>query len=460
MIDLSYVVHARVCIQGHSICRVLILYTLEMFAKALLLAPLLLAGAVPTPAETQVLLVTRQHPIALDVPCAMSLGSYGSVSGSDQIYLASASCVESQFDNLASGLQQGSMIPLEANEGSEKRLFWLGEAGVEGMIRATGEQGPLEGVFEAVQEKADTLAEERNLARSGSQKVLAAIKGDATASFHLERLYQSGHSLIFSASSDLIPILDTLIPSHLSLVALPELGSLTQDYAEGVRKDLAENLANLTSTLRFSPKIDKILTEGMNARQLVRDIRWLTGEASELVSRHSFTGGARQAASWIRGKFARREVRPMTYDSAAQPLVDKVQATGAECVLEPFLPGFSPNVICTYPSSIANATGMTIMSAHYDSRGSFGRIRAPGGDDDGSGSGHLLGLAQAIDKMNVKFEKPVVLAFFAGEEQGLLGSHAYASESERTIQCKYPTDGMLYRTTCKRKCDCIASGPS
>jgi Zn-dependent M28 family amino/carboxypeptidase len=69
------------------------------------------------------------------------------------------------------------------------------------------------------------------------------------------------------------------------------------------------------------------------------------------------------------------------------------------------------------------------MSAHYDSRGSFGRVRAPGGDDDGSGSGHLLGLAQAIGKMDVRFEKPVVLAFFAGEEQGLLGSHAYASQS-------------------------------
>ena len=124
--------------------------------------------------------------------------------------------------------------------------------------------------------------------------------------------------------------------------------------------------------------------------------------------------------------------------SRTYPL-DKVQATGAECVLEPFLPGFSPNVICTYPSSIANATGMTIMSAHYDSRGSFGRIRAPGGDDDGSGSGHLLGLAQAIDKMNVKFEKPVVLAFFAGEDPGLLGSHAYASQSE----CVLPVGNMV-----------------
>jgi hypothetical protein len=115
--------------------------------------------------------------------------------------------------------------------------------------------------------------------------------------------------------------------------------------------------------------------------------------------------------------------------------LEKVQATGAECNLEPFLPGFAPNIICTYPSLIANATDLTIMSAHYDSRGSFGKLRAPGGDDDGSGTGHLLGIAQAIAKQNVRFQKPVVLAFFAGEEQGLLGSHAYASEFNRQT-CK------------------------
>ncbi len=56
-------------------------------------------------------------------------------------------------------------------------------------------------------------------------------------------------------------------------------------------------------------------------------------------------------------------------------------------------------------------------------------VRAPGGNDDGSGSGHLLGIAEAIWNQEIKFEKSVTLAFFAGEEQGLLGSYAYARES-------------------------------
>jgi hypothetical protein len=39
-----------------------------------------------------------------------------------------------------------------------------------------------------------------------------------------------------------------------------------------------------------------------------------------------------------------------------------------------------------------------------------------------------LAIAEAMKEANVTFKKEVVLAFFAGEEQGLLGSAAYASE--------------------------------
>jgi Zn-dependent M28 family amino/carboxypeptidase len=85
-------------------------------------------------------------------------------------------------------------------------------------------------------------------------------------------------------------------------------------------------------------------------------------------------------------------------------------------------------VICHYPS-LHNSSERVILSAHYDSRGSFGETRAPGGDDDGSGSAHLLGVVEAIANQKVEFEKSVTVAFFAGEEQGLYGSHYYASES-------------------------------
>jgi Zn-dependent M28 family amino/carboxypeptidase len=104
-----------------------------------------------------------------------------------------------------------------------------------------------------------------------------------------------------------------------------------------------------------------------------------------------------------------------------------VEKTGAECHLEHFLSGFAPNVICFYPT-LLNSTDLVVISSHFDSRGSWGQTRAPGADDDGSGSGQLLAITEAIKNQNIQFEHQLVVAFFAGEEQGLLGSHAFAGE--------------------------------
>lgn len=71
-----------------------------------------------------------------------------------------------------------------------------------------------------------------------------------------------------------------------------------------------------------------------------------------------------------------------------------------------------------------------MLSGHYDSRGSFGMLRAPGGDDDGSGTVSILSIARAISKRGVRFHSNVQLVAFAGEEQGMLGSRAYASKKQ------------------------------
>ena len=78
-----------------------------------------------------------------------------------------------------------------------------------------------------------------------------------------------------------------------------------------------------------------------------------------------------------------------------------------------------------YSASI-NTTETVLISAHYDSRGSFGNTRAPGGDDDGSGTTGILNIARIIGAKGLKFGANVELVLFAGEEQGLLGSKAYS----------------------------------
>jgi hypothetical protein len=73
-------------------------------------------------------------------------------------------------------------------------------------------------------------------------------------------------------------------------------------------------------------------------------------------------------------------------------------------------------------------SALVLLSAHYDSRGTFGSTRAPGGNDDGSGVTHILAIARAIKENGIKFRSNVELVAFAGEEQGLIGSSSYASE--------------------------------
>ena len=53
-------------------------------------------------------------------------------------------------------------------------------------------------------------------------------------------------------------------------------------------------------------------------------------------------------------------------------------------------------------------------------------FQAPGGNDDGSGTISLLAIAHRIGELGLKFHTNVELVAFAGEEQGLFGSKAYA----------------------------------
>jgi len=69
-----------------------------------------------------------------------------------------------------------------------------------------------------------------------------------------------------------------------------------------------------------------LLIGGLSISELGKDIRYLTGEnpKSPILSRSSFSKGARLAAEWI---------------------LEEIEETGAECELKSFLPGFAPNVV-------------------------------------------------------------------------------------------------------------------
>lgn len=344
------------------------------------------------------LLITRSAPHPSIAQCLKSSyrGAYGGASGAqDHLYLPGAECLAS--DSSFVDLDAGSIVPLPLPR--HGRVVWVGQAGVDPELKMAEASGDMMESWQSILERASALMVPVN----GAQQVIAQ-PGSVEALQHSEPLtllHASPTSLIMHVPDSFLPIFDTLLPLHLVPVALP---SAKAAY-EPVPSHLVKHLADITANLKFSPQLDRIVSEGLTLDDIRRGVRWLTGEApSGIKSRHSFSDGAIKAAHWLKSK---------------------VEATGAACSLQPFMYGFAPNVICQYPS-LHESTERVILSAHYDSRGSLGLLQAPGGDDDGSGSGHLLGVAEAIKSQQVEFERSVTLAFFAGEEQGLFGSHAYA----------------------------------
>ncbi|KAK4048092.1 hypothetical protein OIV83_004962 [Microbotryomycetes sp. JL201] len=105
---------------------------------------------------------------------------------------------------------------------------------------------------------------------------------------------------------------------------------------------------------------------------------------------------------------------------------------GFACMQHEFLPHFAPMIACELPGTGErrgfNANETIVVGAHFDSRGSFGYPTAPGADDDGTGTAVVLAIARSIYEHRLTFSRKVVLALFAGEEQGLLGSAWYAKK--------------------------------
>ncbi|KZS88805.1 Zn-dependent exopeptidase [Sistotremastrum niveocremeum HHB9708] len=198
-------------------------------------------------------------------------------------------------------------------------------------------------------------------------------------------------------------MIDHLIPRFYVPVLLPS----TPLPFVPVPSSAIDRVINLIKTLKFSDQISTAVNS-ISLPQMLNDIRFLTGEdkRSTILTRHSFSTGALTAAAW---------------------LSDRFEETGAKCELRKFSEDYAPNVICRYPS-LVNTTETVILSAHYDSRGSWGSTRAPGGNDDGSGTVSLLGIARTILRKKIEFKSNVELVAFAGEEQGLVGSRAYAKE--------------------------------
>jgi hypothetical protein len=123
---------------------------------------------------------------------------------------------------------------------------------------------------------------------------------------------------------------------------------------------------------------------------------------------------------------------------ATQYLEELLTSRGFEVRRFPFeapsAPGAAPeNLQASLPGEDDTA-GILILGAHLDSIATrddefdCASDPAPGADDDGSGCAVLLEAARVLGQ--ARFRSTIRLVFFSGEEQGLLGSAAYAQQAK------------------------------
>lgn len=131
--------------------------------------------------------------------------------------------------------------------------------------------------------------------------------------------------------------------------------------------------------------------------------------------RASGTAGSRAAAEYIRAELNKYGIKGMAdgdaYDQAFAPKYNNIIGV---------IPGSDPQLQNQY----------IVLCAHYDhvghgtkenSRGPIGQIH-PGADDNASGVAALLELAKAITALPQHPPRSIILAFWDGEEDEMLGS--------------------------------------
>lgn len=94
-----------------------------------------------------------------------------------------------------------------------------------------------------------------------------------------------------------------------------------------------------------------------------------------------------------------------------------------------FNPLMAPNLVATW-TPYKDVKEFVVAGAHMDSRAEDskdGEMRAPGADDNGTGSAAMLELARLVNGTDLTFNRGLRICLFSGEEQGLLGSRALAS---------------------------------
>lgn len=151
--------------------------------------------------------------------------------------------------------------------------------------------------------------------------------------------------------------------------------------------------------------------EAITRRNAEASLRFLASDAM----------GGRLAGSdegWIAGQYIMSELEQIGYAG----LIAEQHFTGRKGEA-------LRNVLVTIPGR--DTVRRVIVGAHFDHEGTRNGAVYHGADDNASGTAVLLELARAAIATGIQPEHTLILAFWDGEERGLLGSRHYTSRLGR-----------------------------
>jgi hypothetical protein len=176
-----------------------------------------------------------------------------------------------------------------------------------------------------------------------------------------------------------------------------------------------------------NPTIAKIVAD-VSARRIEATIRKLVsfGTRNSLSDDTSETRGIGAARRWIKSQL----------EQCAAENGGRMQVAFDDHLIEKGTrvptPTHFVNVVATLPGDQAESRDrIYVVSGHYDSMPTSpidGEKDAPGADDDASGTAVSMELACVMSKYH--FNATLVFMTVAGEEQGLLGSDAWAKDAK------------------------------
>ncbi|MBA4387599.1 MAG: hypothetical protein C0404_06430 [Verrucomicrobia bacterium] len=159
------------------------------------------------------------------------------------------------------------------------------------------------------------------------------------------------------------------------------------------------------------PLVQELISR-LSTNRLMMLMRRLTGQDATVAGGDLYAISTRNTASGV------------PVGKATQFAFDHARALGHDVKFHAWTSGSysGRNMVATRWGG-AKSNEIVLITAHYDNMPGSGA--APGADDNASGSATVLAAAEVLSQY--AFERTIRFVLFTGEEQGLLGSYAYAA---------------------------------